>query len=158
MGKKAIAAVMLFAIAAWAEMAMAPMLIMHTGHMRSGHEMAADRPAEHHAHHHAAPNHAENAGMAAHACCPRLHRAEFETVVALSAGTPACDDSHSCCFRQSPQSVPSRASDAQKLVRELASSDIARANPATLAVAHVIDNTRFSLRPPPDEFSMFLRV
>jgi hypothetical protein len=153
MGKKAIATVMLLAIAAWAEMALAPMLVMHAGHMRPGHEMAADMPAEHAAHHHA--EHAQKAG---HSCCPQLRRTQPNDVVAMSAGIPACDDPHSCCFRQGPQSVPTPASDAQRLARELAPGDAATVNPALAAAGRVIDVGVFAFRPPPDGFSMILRV
>jgi len=138
MAKKAIAAVLLVAMAAWAEMAMAPMLAMH---------------AEHAAHHHA-----EHAQMAGHPCCPGLHRPEPEAVLALTAGTPACDDPHSCCFGQGPQSVPAPARDVKKLAREMAPAGAATMSPVIESSTHVLDNQVLAFRPPPDLFGMALRV
>lgn len=153
MAKKAIAAVLLVAMAAWAEMVMAPMLAMHAGHMRPGHEMAEDMPAEHAAHHHA-----EDVQMAGHPCCPGLHRAEPEAVLALTADAPACDDPHSCCFRQGPQSVPAPARDVQKLAREMVPTGAATVRPAVVAAERAIGNEDLAFRPPPDVFGMPLRV
>jgi hypothetical protein len=153
MAKKAIAAVLLVAMLAWAEMAMAPMLAMHAGHMRPGHEMDADMPAEHAAHHHA-----EHAQMAGHSCCPGLHRAEPEAMLALTATAPACDDPHSCCFRQGPQSVPAPASDVQKLAREMAPVGATTVRPLIEGSRRATDNQVLAFRPPPDAFGMTLRV
>jgi hypothetical protein len=150
MAKKAIAAMLLVTMAAWAEMAMAPMLVMHATHMHPGHEMAADMPEKHATH-----GHAEHAQMAGHPCCPGLHRAEPEDVLALSAGAPACDDPHSCCFRQGPQSVPALASDAPKLAPEMGAAGAAL-NPAIELSA--TDNSVSAFRPPPDVFGIPLRV
>jgi hypothetical protein len=153
MAKKAIAAMLLVAMAAWTEMAMAPMLVMHAAHMRPGHEMAADMPAEHAGHHHG-----EHAQMAGHPCCPGLHKAEPEAMLALTASTPACDDPHSCCFRQGPQSVPAPASNVQKLVRDIALTGAAKVSPTVEAAERAIDNKAFAFRPPPDLFGVTLRV
>jgi hypothetical protein len=139
MAKKAIAAVLLVA--------------MHAGHMRPGHEMAADMPAEHAAHHHA-----EHAQMAGHSCCPGLHRAEPEAVLALTATAPACDDPHSCCFRQGPQSVPAPASDVQKLAREMASVGATTVRLLIETSRRATDNQVLAFRPLPDAFGMTLRV
>ncbi len=153
MGKKAIAAVLLLTITAWAEMAMAPMLAMHAGHMHPGREMAADMPAEHAAHHHA-----ENAQMAEHPCCPALHRAESEAALTLATGAPTCDDPHSCCFRQGPQSVPAPASKIQELAREMVPTSAAKVSPTDEASARVINNKVFAFGLPPDLFGMTFRV
>jgi len=153
MARKAIAAALLVAMAAWAEMAMAPMLGMHAGHMRPGHEMAADMPDEHATHHHA-----QHAQMAGHPCCPGLHRAEPEAVLALTTSGPACDDPHSCCFRQGPQSVPAPASSVQKLARDVAPTGAATVCPAVESSRRCIDNQLLAFRPPPDVFGMTLRV
>jgi len=153
MAKKAIAAVLLVTMAAWAEMAMAPMLAMHAGHMRPGHEMAADMPAEYATHHHT-----EHAQMPGHPCCPGLHRAEPEDVLVLRAGDPACDDPHSCCFRQGPQSVPAPVRDLQKLAREMVPAGAAIVRPAVVAAERAIGNEDLAFRPPPDVFGMPLRV
>ncbi len=153
MARKAIAAALLVAMAAWAEIAVAPMLAMHAGHMRPGHEMAADMPAEHATHHHA-----EREQMAGHPCCPGVHRAESETMFALTAGVPACDDPHSCCFRQGPQSVPAPAGSEQKLSRDMTPTGAAMISPTLEAAERAIDNKVFAFRPPPDLFGMTLRV
>lgn len=150
MAKKAIAAVLLVAMAAWAEMATAPMLAMHTGHMRPGHEMVGEMPPEHH--------HAEQARMAGHPCCPGVHRAEPEAVFILTAAVPACDDPHSCCFRQGPQSVPAPASAEQRLAREVAPAGAATISPAVEASGRSIDDQVLALRPSQDIFGMTLRV
>lgn len=103
MAKRATAAVLLFSVLVWAEMALAPMLAMHAGHMRASHEMAADMPAEHSAHH-TQPQEEMN-----HPCCPPAHKQTSANTLEFTAGAPPCGDPHSCCFRQGPQSVPAPA-------------------------------------------------
>jgi hypothetical protein len=154
MGKKGIAAILLVVIAAWAEMAMAPMLAMHAGHMRPGHEMAADMPAEHSAHHHSQPAQAATGRP----CCPGVHAAEPVEVMELVSGAPACDDPHSCCFRQGPQSVPAPARDVQRLARQMAPAAAVEINPERAAAKSAIHSTALILHCPPDVFGMTLRV
>ena len=159
MAKKAIAAVLLLVIAAWAEMTMAPMLAMHAGHMLPGHEMAADMPAGHSAHHHFAHQNAENAQMAAgRPCCPALHKMEPAEVLEVVSGAPACDDPHSCCFRQGPQSMPAPARDVQRLAREMTPAAAVEINPERTAAKSAIHSTALILHSPPDVFGMTLRV
>lgn len=155
MAKKGIAAFLLVVIAAWAEMTMAPMFAMHAGHMRPGHEMATDMP-EHHAGHHHAEHHP--AMVEGRPCCPGLHKTQPPAVLELVSGSPACDDPHSCCFRQGPQSVPAPARDVQNLTRTLAPSEAATVSPVFSAAKRAThDNTR-TASPPPDVFGMSLRV
>jgi hypothetical protein len=163
MAKKAIASVLLVAMMAWAEMALAPMLAMHAGHMLPGHEMAADMPPERDAHHHAAMHHAAQVAEpeqmnSGRTCCPAVHKAEPEVVLELSAGTWGCDDPHSCCFQQGPQSVPVPARDVQKLTRDVAPVVVAEVNPAQPAMKRTVGNSALAVSPPPDVFGMILRV
>ena len=58
--KKSIATALLVVMVAWAEMALAPMFLMHAGHVHAAHEMSEHRAA----HHHVMP--------AGHPCCPGL--------------------------------------------------------------------------------------
>ena len=151
MAKKATAAVLLLVVTAWAEMTMAPMIAMHAGHMRPGHEMASDMPAEHATHHHS-----QVAQAVARPCCPGLRKAEAADVLEVVSGAPACDDPHSCCFRPGPQSMPAPARDAQRLTPEMASTTV-EISPFPVA-QRALRNNPLELRPPPDLFGMPLRV
>lgn len=154
MAKKVLAAFLLMVIAAWAEMTMAPMFAMHAAHMRPGHEMAADMPAEHAGHRHA--EHAQMAG--GRTCCPGLRPSAPTPALELFSGSPACDDPHSCCFRQGPQSVPAPASNLQPLVRKMAPAETVTIAP-TLADATISSRAHAAtLSPPPEIFGMTLRV
>ncbi|MGB9234824.1 MAG: hypothetical protein WCC04_10450 [Terriglobales bacterium] len=153
MAKKAIAAILLLVISAWAEMAMAPMLAMHAGHMRPGHEMAADMPTDH-----GMDRHAGHAHMARLPCCPQLHRIETETASEMIAGSSSCADPHSCCFQQGPQSVPAPVSDRQKLAREIAPAATATTSPAVEASNRFMERGILALRPPPNLFGVMLRI
>ena len=162
MAKKAPAAVLLLVIAAWAEMTMAPMLAMHTGHMLPGHEMAADMPAEqsaHPAHHHSGLQNSEDAQMAAgRPCCPALHKMEPAEVLEVVSGAPACDDPHSCCFRQGPQNMPAPARDVQRLAREMTPAAAVEINPERGTARNAVHSSALTLHSPPDVFGMTLRV
>jgi hypothetical protein len=159
MAKKATAAVLLLVIAAWAEMTMAPMLAMHAGHMVPGHEMAADMPAEHFAHRHFAHQHSEYAQTAAERpCCPGVHKMEPAVVLEVVSGTPACDDPHSCCFRQGPQSMPAPTRDVQRLARQMAPAAVVEINPERAAARSAIHSSALILHSPPGVFGMTLRV
>jgi len=153
MAKKAIAVMLLVAMMAWAEMALAPMLAMHAGHMRPGHEMAADMPAHHG--HNAAHRQAKAEGLP---CCPGFHKAQPEVAMIAITGAPACDDPHSCCFRQGPQSVPAPVRDAQKLSREIAPTVVAKLTPACHTARIVSRDCALELSPPADVFGMILRI
>lgn len=152
MAKKATAGVLLFVIVAWAEMTMAPMIAMHAGHMRPGHEMASDMPPGHAAHHHSQA--AQNASMP---CCPGLHRTDQNDVLAVVSGAPACDDPHSCCFRQGPQNIPAPARDVQQFSPGLALA-VLDISPSSSAAKHPVRERTPELSPPPDIFGMILRV
>ena len=155
MAKRATAAVLLLSVLIWAEMALAPMLAMHAGHMRPGHEMAADMPAEHAAHH------TQSAEEMNHACCPRVHKKTSDDTLEFAAGVPPCADPHSCCFQQGPQSVPTLAREPagnDQLANELVLKALAQTNPATEAPGLGISDAAMALSPPSEVFGMSLRV
>ena len=158
MVKKAIASVLLLVVAAWAEMAMAPMLAMHAGHMRPGHEMAADMPASHHAHHHAQLPAEKAQGDSHRPCCPGLHDAQAAIVLEIASTAPGCDDPHSCCFRQGPQSVPAAAGSVKNLRRDATPAPAAESMAARPAVRQTFNRNLVAVSPPPDVFGMTLRV
>ena len=145
--------VLLVAIAAWAEMALAPMLAMHAGHMRPGHEMAADMPA--HNGHHAQHQQAKAEGLP---CCPGFHKAQPEATLMVSAGAPACDDPHSCCFRQGPQSVPGPVRDAQKVTRDITPTIVADLAPACETERIPLHDSVLESGSPTEAFGMILRI
>src|ERR1700722_2529952 len=138
MAKKAITAMLLVAMVAWAEMALAPMLAMQAGRMRPGHAMAVVMPPEH-AHHHAAMHPAGQVAEGAptnsgRPCCPGVHTAQPEVVLELSAGLFGCEDPFSCCFQQGPQSIPIPARDVQKLTRDMTPVVVAELDPVQPAM------------------------
>ena len=146
---------LLLVIAAWAEMTAAPMLAMHAGHMRPGHEMAADMPMHHAAHRHAAPSPAKSEGRP---CCPSVRKTEPADLPQLFSGGPACDDPHSCCFRQGPQSVPAPLRNVRPVTREMAPALAGELIPVLRLVAPVLRDSSLALSPPPDIFGMTLRI
>ena len=157
MARKSIAAFLLTVIAVWAEMTMAPLLAMHAGHMRPGHEMAADMPAAHHPHHHAVqPNARAEQADSHRRCCPGLHQEGAAPALEISAGGPPCADPHSCCFRQGPQSMPAPARNPQALTLELAPV-ATQEGPVPTIKRTVLDRAPI-LSPPPEVFGMILRV
>lgn len=157
MAKRLTAAVMLLVIGAWAEMALAPMLLMHAAHMHPGHHMAVDTSA--HASHHHAP-----VEMAAHSRCSGEHGPEHPgvepaiEVSPLLADSPLCDDPHNCCFRQGPQSVPAPASDLQQLARKIAPATRLFLDPPDSNRKSFVDEGALPLRAPPNIFGVILRV
>jgi hypothetical protein len=153
MAKKGIAAFLLVVIAAWAEMTMAPMFAMHTGHMRSGHDMAVML-----GHNHAGHSHGAQEQVASEQpCCPGFHKMESVVAIAELAGGPSCDDPHNCCFRQGPQNVPAPARVAQKSATEIVLAATLEARPATRPRGAIRD-IAIELSPPFAVFGMTLRV
>ena len=155
MTRKVTAAGLLVCVMVWAEMALAPMLAMHAGHMRPGHEMAADMAAEHAAHH-AQPVEEMN-----HPCCPRAHKEKSDNALEFAAGAPPCSDPHSCCFRQGPQSVPTSAREPAGN-DQLANALVPRALPQTDLAMEApglgMSDGAMALSPPFEVFGMTLRV
>jgi len=155
MAKKATAAVLLLSVLMWAEMALAPMLAMHAGHMRAGHKMAADMPAEHAAHL------AEHQEEMNHACCPRVHKKTSDNTLEFAAGVPPCSDPHSCCFRQGPQSVPSLAHEPEgndRLANDMLPAAPAPTIPVDAGAGRELSDYFLALSPPEEVFGMTLRV
>ena len=144
---------LLLAMPAWAEIALAPMLAMHAGHMRPGHEMAADMPG-HHQHH----QDAKAQEAPALPCCPGFHGTPQQTALTLTAATPACDDPHTCCFRQGPQSVPAPVHDVQQSAREIAPKAVAEIPPPSDSPQIEPPDSTLSQSPPADVLGMTLRV
>jgi hypothetical protein len=152
MAKRLTAAFMLLAVGAWAEMALAPVLLMHAEHMRPGHQMAADMAA-HASHHH------ESTEAAARPCCPEHRGMESAIEVSsLDSDAPACDDPHDCCFRQGPQSVPAPAGNLKQLARGIASASRFFLNPPNSNTRNFVDDSALALRAPPGVFGVILRV
>ena len=148
MFKKSIAAALLVVMVAWAEMALAPMLAMHAGHVHPAREMAEHVAGQMAAHHHVMP--------AGHRCCPGLGKTENTAPLEFAASSLPCQDEHRCCFQQGPQSVPAPAS--SRLSREIVPAEIAEFSPAHDAESHLSPATAVAVGPPPGQFGMVLRV
>ncbi len=148
MFKKSIAAALLMVMAAWAEMALAPMLFMHSGHVHAR-EMAEPASGQTAAHHH----HAMPAG---HPCCPGIGKTENTALREFAAGTLPCQNEHRCCFQQGPQNVPAPVN--ARVLREIAPAVIAEISPDCEAESHVSPATAVAPGPPPGRFGMVLRV
>jgi hypothetical protein len=152
MVKKTIAAAMLIAMVAWAEMALAPMLAMQ------GHAHSPSAIDEHAAMHHHAMNHALSAG---HACCPKIgvtSKAEDLDPVEVASGTLPCQDSHRCCFEQGPQNVPAPVNGGQKFSQEIAPAEDVEYAVAVGGAFRSFPGIELAPGPPPIAFGMVLRV
>jgi len=148
MFKRSIAAALLMAMVAWAEMALAPMLLMHAGHVHAAGEMSEHSAGQMAAHHRAMP--------AGHPCCPGLGTTGNAAPIEFAASSLPCQDEHNCCFQQGPQSVPAPVS--SRLSREIAAAEIAELSPARDAESHVSAAAEVAPGPPPGQFGMVLRV
>ncbi len=148
MFKKSIAAALLVVMVAWAEMALAPMLAMHAGHVHPAREMAEHVAGQMAAHHHVMP--------AGHRCCPGLGKTENTAPLEFAASSLPCQDEHRCCFQQGPQSVPAPAS--SRPSREIVPAEIAELSPDHDAESHLSPATAVAVGPPPGQFGMVLRV
>lgn len=142
--KKSIAAALLVAIVVWAEIALAPMFLMHAWHAHTAHDMTEPMAA----HHHAMP--------AGHPCCPRIGATENASLPEFVANSLPCQEQHRCCFRQGPQSVPAPVS--AQPSQEIAPAETAELSPAPNANSHVPAATAAAFGPPPDLLGMILRV
>jgi hypothetical protein len=133
---KFIAASLLVAMVAWAEMAMAPMFAMHAWQVHPAREMTEHIVA----HHHVMP--------AGHPCCPELRKTENEVPIEFAAGSQPCDDQHRCCFRQGPQSIPAPVSTGHRLSQELVSAETAEPALGRDPESHFSAVTAVALGPP----------
>ncbi len=147
--KKSIAAALLVVMMAWAEMALAPMLFMHTSHMHAARDMAEHVTAHPGAHHHVMPP--------GHACCPGIAKSQKTALLEFAASSQPCQDDHRCCFQQGPQSVPAPVRGGEKFSRDIAPPEIAGFNPAQVE-SHTTPTTTIALGPPPSMLGMVLRV
>lgn len=154
MGKRAMAAILLVVITAWAEMTLAPMLVMHSGHMVPRQQIAGDMAPTHAGHHHDR----ELAQGPGRRCCPGLRKLEAMDLLEVVSDSPACADPHGCCFRQGPQSVPAPAREAQKLAREMAPAAAAGIGQVSVPERRTVRDSVLAVSPPPDSFGMTLRV
>jgi hypothetical protein len=145
MVKKSIAAALLVAMVAWAEMAMAPMILMHAGHVHPAREMAEHQGA----HHHAMP--------AGHPCCPGFGNTKDAVPLEFAASSLPCQEQHRCCFRQGPQNPPAPVSSRSRLSQEIASAEITQLS-LSHTEWHVSPATAVALGPPPGLLGMVLRV
>ena len=147
MFKKSIAAALLVVMVVWAEMALAPMLAMHAGHVHPAREMAGQMAGDHHV------------MPAGHPCCPGLGKTTSDTArLEFAASTMPCQDQHRCCFLEGPQSVPAPASAGDKLSRDIAPAETAELIPANDAESHVSPATAVAPGPPPGLLGMVFRV
>ncbi len=144
--KKSIAAALLVAMMAWAEMALAPMFLMHSGHVHAAREIPEAMAAHH--------RHVMPAG---HPCCPGLGKIENTAALEVAASSLPCQDEHRCCFRQGPLNVPAPGSAGHRLSREIAPAEIAELSPP-LAESHASPATAVAPGSPPGQFGMVLRI
>jgi len=148
MVKKSIAAALLVVMVAWAEMALAPMLAMHAGHVHP----ALAMPEHHAAHRHVMP--------AGHPCCPGIGKTAEDAApveFAFAASDLPCQDEHRCCFRQGPQSVPAPVSAGHRLAQHIVPAETAQFTPPH-AESGISPTTAVAPGPPPDLLGMVLRV
>jgi len=143
--KKSIASALLVVMVAWAEIALAPMLAMHAGHVHPARENAANQMAAHHG--------------AGHPCCPGLGKAaENTTPPGFAATNQPCPDEHRCCFRQGPQNVPAPPNAGDKLSRDVVPAVMAELSQDRDVTSQASTSAVSVLSPPPDLFGMILRV
>ncbi len=144
MQQKSIAAALLVAMVAWAEMALAPILLMHAGHVPAAREMSENMAA----HHHVMP--------VGHACCPGFGKTANPVALELSAGSLPCHDGHRCCFQQGPQSVPGRLN--TRLTRQITPAEVGEIDPVLDQESHLSPASGVAPASPPGLFGMVLRV
>ena len=142
--KKSIAAALLVAMVAWAEMALAPMFLMHAGHVHPAREV------EHMAaHHYVMP--------AGHPCCPGVGKTGETAPREFAATSLPCREQHRCCFLQGPQNPPAPVSSRYRLPQEIAAAEIAQRSPAR-AESHLSPTIAVVPGPAPGLLGMVFRV
>ncbi|MFY9662315.1 MAG: hypothetical protein WAJ97_16960 [Terriglobales bacterium] len=147
--KKYISVALLVTMVAWAEMALAPMLVMHAGHVHTAGAMAGPMAEAMAAHHHAMP--------AGHPCCPGLSKTENTAPIEFAAGSLPCQDEHRCCFRQGPLNVPAPLNAGHRFSRDIAPAEVAELIPPR-AEPYASQATAVTPGPPPALLGMILRV
>jgi hypothetical protein len=144
MVKKFIAAALLVAMVAWAEMALAPMFVMQVWHVHPAREMPG---------HNAAHDHAMPAGLP---CCPGVGKTEDAARLEFAASSLPCQDQHRCCFQQGPQSIPAPVS--ARVSQEISAAEMAELNPASDTQSHVSPAAAIAVGSPPSLSGMVFRV
>ena len=144
MVKRGTAALLLFVVAAWAELLLAPMFSIPAAHAHIAHAMA---PRATH----------DDAMPLPHSCCPGLRRAAVTVpIVEFAAASLPCADEHRCCFRQGPQGAPTPAREDQKPSPDIHVLLVASLIPASQAIPSRLPD---SLAPsPPSLFTVILRI
>jgi hypothetical protein len=145
MVKKSIAAALLVAMVAWAEMALAPMFLMHGGHAHAAREVAEHMAA----HHHAMP--------AGHPCCPGLGKTGETAPREFAATSLPCQEQHRCCFLQGPPNPPATVSSRYRHSQKIAAAEIAQLSLAQ-AESDVSPKAAVVPGPAPGLLGMVLRV
>jgi hypothetical protein len=143
--KRYISAALVVVMMVWAEMAIAPTLVMQVWHVHPAHEMAANMAG----HHHAMP--------AGQPCCPKLGKTENAAPLEFAASSLPCQDEHRCCFQQGPQNLPAPVGAGQKISQDISLEKIAELTPAPTR-AHISLEPRVTPGSPSELFGMILRV
>lgn len=149
--KKSFAAALLVAMVAWAELTMAPMIVMQLWHAHAGREMSANMAAQRHS------------MPAGHPCCPGVGKTGVRktldvAVLDFGATSPPCRDEHRCCFRQGPVNVPVPVSARAGLSQNAAPAEIAALDLARDSESYLSSPAAIALGPPPSPLGMVLRV
>jgi hypothetical protein len=154
MARKAIAGTLLVAIAAWAELALAPMPAMHAGHMHRGRALPVEVISQNAGHDHTAA-----AGSRKHACCPPpIRHTQLQGTLELVADSSGCQGSHRCCFGQGPQSVPAPASEIRPLGPQIVAATPEQGTQTSNGSDTAVPTAPVASPPDPHIFGMTLRV
>ena|SRR5713226_7658390 len=145
MVKRGTAALLLFVVAAWAELLLAPMFSIRAAHAHIAHAMAQPRATH------------DDAMPLPHSCCPSLQRAAVTVpIVEFTAASLPCADEHRCCFRQGSQGAPATTRQERKPSRDIHVLLVAALKPASHAIPSRLPD---SLAPsPPSLFTVILRI
>ena len=142
MARKIISALLLLAMAAWAELTLAPFLALHAH---------AQMVAMNHEDHHPAAD-------APHPCCPKAHgMAVAPPLYAITAGGLPNADEHRCCFQQAPQSAPAPAGSPSRLSKDLVALNRVTPSP-NVSQPHIASLETASAFSPPGDRNMVLRI
>lgn len=143
MARKIISAMLLAAVAIWAEVTLAPLLSVHTHAQMAAAEHANHQPAE----------------VPAHPCCPKAHGSPITAPpYAITSAAMPCADEHRCCFRQGPQSAPTPASNANQISKKLVTVSWATVTPNSVPRSVRDFESSAVLRSPPGDLNMVFRL
>jgi hypothetical protein len=142
MARKIISALLLIAMALWAELTLAPFFSLHV-HA----QMAASAHTDH-----------QPSDMPAHPCCPKAHGPVIPPPYAISSAELPCADEHRCCFRQGPQSAPAPAGSPNRLSKDLVAVNSATVTPNPGQHNFSDLTASAELHAPPGDLNMILRI